>query len=130
MASSFSRRLSKPIPTVWLLGGLLFIVVLLQGSFLEDGDSGVHVRAGQLMLQTHEFIRTDPFSYFTPAVHWNNHEWLSQIVMAVFYGVGEFKAVIFFYALLLIVTHMLLFKQMEAKSNKMTALLLFPLIFY
>ncbi|HVA40832.1 MAG TPA: hypothetical protein VNF49_09215, partial [Candidatus Binataceae bacterium] len=51
-----------------------------------DTDLWGHVRFGQVMLGTGHLIRADIFSYSAPGQPWINHEWLSEVVMALSYG--------------------------------------------
>jgi len=41
-----------------------------------------HVRFGQAVLNLHHLVLHDPYSYSAPGHYWNNHEWLSEVLMA------------------------------------------------
>ncbi len=63
-----------------------------------DTDLWGHVRFGQIMLRTGHLIRRDIFSYSAPGAPWTNHEWLADVLMALFYntfGVAGLKLIKF-----------------------------------
>jgi hypothetical protein len=65
---------------------LLLITAVLDSVQYADTDLWGHVRFGQIMLATHHLIRKEIFSYSASGLPWTNHEWLSEVVMAVFYN--------------------------------------------
>lgn len=85
MAFQFDRR---DLADAALAGGAAiaaFAVALLARQTLHDGDSYWHVAAGQWMLDHHQVIRSDPFSFTFAGKPWDTHEWLSEVVMALAY---------------------------------------------
>ena len=52
------------------------------GSLLSDGDTGWHIRAGELILQTGRVPVADPFSFSRPQQPWFAWEWLADVVFA------------------------------------------------
>lgn len=76
-----------------------------------DPDLWGHVRFGQDILTSRTLPRIDPYS-FTQDRPWVNHEWLSEVVMALCYRLGGMlglvglKILVVGFALLLIFRHM------------------------
>jgi hypothetical protein len=69
----------------------VFFCVLLAVAFvrpaglqalLADGDTGWHIRTGELVLATGRAPVTDPFSFTRPGEPWFAWEWLSDVVFA------------------------------------------------
>jgi hypothetical protein len=99
-----TARLRRP----WVpgLGDVLFLAILgsllaTRQRLLSDGDTAWHIRLGSLILDTRSFPRTDPFSIVTPALPFRNHEWLSQVVMALVQRVAGLGGVAALHAILL-----------------------------
>lgn len=110
------------------LADVLFICVLLTMSLipdkglLNDGDTGYHIRAGELMLDTFTLLRLDPYSFITPQLPWTAHEWLAEIFMAIAHRLAGLSGVVVFYALLLAVTYYTIVKVLKAQGhNALTA---------
>jgi hypothetical protein len=79
------RRWFVPsLPDVFFCALLLATVAHPQGlrSLLSDGDTGWHIRAGELILQTGRVPVTDPFSFSRPQQPWFAWEWLADVVFA------------------------------------------------
>ena len=51
-------------------------------SLLSDGDTGWHIRAGELVLETGRVPVADPFSFSRPREPWFAWEWLADVVFA------------------------------------------------
>ena len=51
-------------------------------SLLSDGDTGWHIRAGELILNTGSVPVADPFSFSRPREPWFAWEWLADVVFA------------------------------------------------
>ena len=68
------------------------IAALVAAGFLcsratVDPDLWGHLRFGLDLLETHRLTSIDPYS-FTQDVSWINHEWLSELLLAIAYRVG------------------------------------------
>ena len=77
----------------WLVPSLpdLFFVVLLVSAFVHprglqallcDGDTGWHIRTGELVIATGRAPVADPFSFTRPNQAWFAWEWLSDVIFA------------------------------------------------
>ena len=79
------RRLLIPSPLDVFFGVLLLAAFAHpQGlrSLLADGDTGWHIRAGELVLSTGHAPVADPFSFSRPQQPWFAWEWLADAVFA------------------------------------------------
>jgi hypothetical protein len=65
---------------------VLLAAVAADSLQFADTDLWGHVRFGQVMLGTGHLIRADIFSYSAPGRPWIDHEWLSEVIMALFYN--------------------------------------------
>lgn len=72
------------LPDVFFAALLLAAFAHPQGlqSLLCDGDTGWHIRTGELILKTGHVPVADPFSFSLPHQPWLAWEWLSDVVFA------------------------------------------------
>jgi len=80
------RRLLGPSLLDVFFGALLLAAFAHpQGlrSLLSDGDTGWHIRTGELILETGRAPVADPFSFTRPRQPWFAWEWLADVVFAV-----------------------------------------------
>jgi hypothetical protein len=80
----FRRWLVPSLPDVFFGAFLLATFAHPQGlrSLLSDGDTGWHIRAGELILQAGRVPVADPFSFSRPQQPWFAWEWLADVVFA------------------------------------------------
>jgi hypothetical protein len=71
-----------------LLAGATFAVVR---SFSVDPDMWWHIRTGELILATHRWATTDPYSYTAAGAPWMSCEWLGDVFFAVVYRLGGLR---------------------------------------
>lgn len=89
---SFHRKKRTQIGPItrWLLPSLssffsliiLYFLILSAKRFLLDSDTGWHIRAGDVMRQTHAVLRHDIFSHTMSGQEWFAWEWLSDVLMS------------------------------------------------
>jgi hypothetical protein len=82
---SGARRLLAPSVVDVFFCALLFAVFLRPAglqALLADGDTGWHIRTGELILATGRAPATDPFSFTAAGRPWFAWEWLSDVVFA------------------------------------------------
>ena len=65
---------------------ILLLAVVADSMQYADPDLWGHVRFGQTMLSTGHLIRADIFSYSASGRPWIDHEWLSEVAMALLYN--------------------------------------------
>lgn len=68
----------------WLTAAVLMLLLAAASKTSADPDLWGHLRFGLDTLHTHALSRVDPYS-FTQDVPWINHEWLSEVQMAIAY---------------------------------------------
>src|SRR5712675_2133989 len=75
-----------------MLGALLAgTVFLLKRSFFVDPDMWWHLRTGELILSTHRWATTDPYSYTSFGAPWMSCEWLGDVLFAAVYRMGGLR---------------------------------------
>jgi len=105
------------------LSQMVFLVVFIacftaSGSFLlGDGDTGYHIRAGEIILKDLSVPRQDPFSFITPPLPWTAHEWLSEVLMAIVHKALGIPGIVVSFALLLSTTYWLLFRWIRSRRR-------------
>ena len=65
---------------------LLLLVVVADSAQLPDPDLWGHLRFGQAALASGHVVMRDTYSYSAAGRIFYNHEWLTELVMAVFYN--------------------------------------------
>jgi hypothetical protein len=60
---------------------------------LADGDTGWHIRTGELILATGAAPQADPFSFTRPGERWFAWEWLADVVLAKSARIGGLRMV-------------------------------------
>ncbi len=93
----------------------IFMYLLFIGyqSLLADGDTGYHIRAGEVIIDTLSIPRHDIFSFHTPTIPWTAHEWLSEVVMASLHRLFGLSGVLVFFAFIISLTYYLLFRMIR-----------------
>ena len=82
----------------------LFLIILFCGIFylslrpIIDPDFWWHLRTGQLIAQTKEIPRVDPFSFTANGREWITHEWLSELFIFNLYQLGSYELLIFIFS--------------------------------
>lgn len=120
------------LPSLSQMAFLIVFIACFTGSggfLLGDGDTGYHIRAGEIILKDLAVPRHDPFSFITPPLPWTAHEWLSEVVMAIVHKSLGIQGIVFFFALLLSTTYWLLFRWIRSNGrNLLVDLLLLILV--
>ena len=118
--SELSSVSSIVLPSI---GNIIFVSVLFVLAFssgqglLGDGDTGYHIRTGEIILQNWKVPTEDPYSFHYPPLKWTAHEWLSEVIMAAIYRTTGLSGVVLFFALVLATTHWLLFQILRNQLN-------------
>jgi hypothetical protein len=124
------------VPAILLpsLGNVVFVALLLVLVFvtgnriLNDGDTGYHIRTGEVILETGRVPTKDIFSSHVPALKWTAHEWLAEVIMAIVFKSTGLTGVVLFFALLLSGTHWLLYWMLKSKSQSCILVILVTLL--
>jgi hypothetical protein len=97
-ASALSRiRLSQ----VWAVTAVVIPVLVITPMPLAMTDLAYHLRAGDIMLDTHAILRTDVFTVTAYGRPWLNQQWLAQIVLTTAFRPGGWFALVALRALLI-----------------------------
>jgi hypothetical protein len=116
------------------ISDIIFLTIFLSSSFifgqayLRDADTGLHIRAGEIMLQNFSILRQDPFSWITPALAWQPYEWLSQVLIAGIYRFTGLAGTVVLFALLVSLTYLLLFKILKSECQILFAVAILLLV--
>src|SRR4029453_7514565 len=121
MASSRTTAISAILlPSI---GNMVFVAVLCVLVFnsgqglLGDGDTGYHIRTGEVILRTWNVPKQDIYSLHVPPLKWTAHEWMAEIIMAVIFRFVGLTGIVVFFAFLLAMTHWLLYRILRSKSQ-------------
>jgi hypothetical protein len=82
---------------------------------IADPDFWWHLRTGQLIEQTKEIPRVDPFSFSATGKPWIAHEWLSEFLFFQLYKLGGYQLLIPVFSL--IITASLLFAYLRCPKE-------------
>ena len=97
---------------------VFFVLIFSSGQgLLGDGDTGYHIKTGEIILRTWHIPRNDIYSFHSPPLKWTAHEWLSEVIMAAVFMLSGLTGVVIFFAFLLAVTHWLLYRTLRARSD-------------
>ncbi|MGA7635296.1 MAG: hypothetical protein WCB00_00070, partial [Candidatus Acidiferrales bacterium] len=88
LGALLQRAVSFPAMLGMLLVGAVFGVVQ---SFNVDPDLWWHIKTGELILSTHRWATTDPYSYTAKGMPWMSCEWLGDVVFATVYRLGGLR---------------------------------------
>ncbi|QEM68872.1 hypothetical protein FO488_12370 [Geobacter sp. FeAm09] len=103
-----------------LFGAVLLYTTVFAGMrMLGDGDTGYHIRAGELMLKSGTILHFDPFAHIRPQLPWTAHEWLAEIIMALCHRVAGLPGVVLLFSLVIAVTNILLFRMLRGRGAGM-----------
>lgn len=101
--SNQAPNVRPPVPSIarWVMPSIedviclcVLIFILSQGNGLfGDGDTGYHIKTGEVILDTGSVPHDDFYTYTTPGIPWVAHEWLAEVLLAVFYRIGGLTAV-------------------------------------
>lgn len=101
---------------------VLGLVAFIRCVFYLEPDFGWHLRMGQIIL-SHGIPATDPFSYTMPSYPAIDHEWLSNVLIAIFYkSVGFVGLSLIFTALY--ITSLIIIIPKKFKNFSLVPLLL------
>jgi hypothetical protein len=81
---------------------VLFLCILLIAlQPVNDPDFWWHLRTGQLIAETGQIPRTDPFSYTMQGQPWIAHEWLTDWILYAVYRLGGLPFLMLLFALII-----------------------------
>src|SRR5437879_5927944 len=80
------------LPTVWFIAAIALPMIAALSFPLSTIDLTYHVRAGELMLQSHHLLRTDTFSFTARGAPWLDQQWGAQLLLASIWRAGRWTA--------------------------------------
>ena len=87
LASGPSPLFRRSLPPVIIAAGIFFGLVC--GAFeITNTSIGWHLASGQWMLDHHEVLDHDVFSFTSGGAEWIDHEWLFQLLVAILFDFG------------------------------------------
>lgn len=92
----------SPMPslsTPWIAALAMLTLALFVPGVLNDGDTFLHITAGEWMISHRAVLHADPFSYTFSGSPWVAHEWLSEVVLSLAYRFGGWTGVVVLTAL-------------------------------
>lgn len=90
----------------------LFLLVNNSSRFLLDSDTGWHIRAGELILETHTAPQRDVFSHTMAGREWFAWEWLTDLAMAILHRYWGLAGVVGAAFLILLASYAALHRMM------------------
>ncbi|HKQ75786.1 MAG TPA: hypothetical protein VJ810_18960 [Blastocatellia bacterium] len=91
---------------------ILFLLVNNSSRLLLDSDTGWHIRAGELIIETGAVPQRDPFSHTMAGSEWFAWEWLSELIMAIAHRYWGLAGVVSGAILVLLASYDLLYRMM------------------
>ncbi|MFN2450960.1 MAG: hypothetical protein ABR541_01250 [Candidatus Dormibacteria bacterium] len=81
-------------PDRLLLGTSLLLCLLPVTRAIQDPDFWWHLRTGELVLQRHGLLTTDPYTYTAAGHRWVMHEWGTEVLFALLHRVGGIALIV------------------------------------
>lgn len=124
------KRSSRPAAPVgslarWLLPSIgslcllltLYLLLINVWRFLQDSDTGWHIRTGDLIRHTGAVPRHDVFSFTMPGREWFAWEWLTDVLMSWLHERAGLAGLVAAALTLLCLSYALLFRMMMARGS-------------
>lgn len=125
MSKRLSNYLIPSIADILFMTVFGYISLCVGRELLQDGDTGYHIRVGDVILNNWAIPKQDIFSFITPTLPWTAHEWLAEIVMSLLHKAGGLTAIVLFFALIIATTCYTLFRSMaKVRGNVLVAILI------
>jgi hypothetical protein len=125
-STTFAAEVQPPWAS-WALpsvGDLFFVALFclliftnLSWRLLGDAGIGWHIRAGQLMLSTHQIPHVDPFSSSLKGHPWFAWEWLYDVIVGWLDRAAGLNGVVVFTALVIALTFSLAFRWLVHRGT-------------
>ncbi len=75
------RKRLKSQENLYLVLSLLLFTVAMTLYQVQTYDTFMHIKSGELIINTRSIPQQDPFSFVTGQRTWINHQWLSQVIL-------------------------------------------------
>ena len=107
------------VPVEWRRALVLYVLPLAyfaslarSGVVMVDGDTYLHLTVGRWIIEHRQFVHSDFLSYTFAGAHWNDPEWLSEVVMATAYSLAGWSGVALLFAFAFGLTAFVLARQL------------------
>jgi len=96
----------------YLFGAIITLLALLYAiQNVSSSELWIHLKAGEWIIQHHSIPRLDIFSYTFHNAEWIDFEWLFQAIIYLIYSFLNFKGLVFFQAVLVMMILFVLYKN-------------------
>jgi hypothetical protein len=111
------KFLLPSLADIFFLCVFLLLSLSRGNNLLNDLGTGVHIRAGEYILNNFKIPKYDIFSFISPPLPWVAHEWLSEVIMAFIHRASGLTGVVLFFSGLIAFTYFLLFIAVRAAGG-------------
>lgn len=80
-------------------------------TLLADGDTGWHIRAGEIVLNTRQWLKQDPFSFSKGGEPWFAWEWLADVLFALAWRHLGLKGVVLLAGVVIVAGAVIVFRH-------------------
>jgi hypothetical protein len=111
-------RAGSSLTTLRLMVAVLFVAIMIMAASRSqpaDTDTWWHLKSGQLMWETGQMLRTDPFSYTVAGQPWIDHGWLVQILLWPIYRALGLAGLALLLAVIVTASFVLVYQQCDGK---------------
>jgi hypothetical protein len=93
MPEDRGRSLGISFPTLLVFAAVLLPAIVALRASMATIDLAYHIRAGEIMLDSHHVLRTDPFTFTAFGRPWLDQQWGAQILLAQVFRWGSWELV-------------------------------------
>jgi hypothetical protein len=108
---------------LYLPGLIILAAIAWAGTIMVDGDTYLHVAAGQWVIQHGHFLHQDPFTYTYQGAPWTDPEWLSEVAMAIAFRAAGWSGVGLIFAAAASLTAILLTRRLLKHLEPLAAII-------
>lgn len=95
----------------------LLLVMFFHPLYALMQDLGLHLKTGEIILNTHHVPKTNLFSYTYPAFPFINHHWLSEVIFFIIYKLSGFNGLLIVAVATAFITFLLIFKAAKKTAD-------------
>jgi hypothetical protein len=116
------------------IAGIIFILLLFSlalstpSTLLLDCDTGMHIKAGEYILNHLSVPKHDIFSAAAEPLPYVAYEWLSQVIMASVYRAGGLTGIVAFFSFLIAFTYYLFFRILKKENGNIVVTIVVALL--
>ncbi|HYM06641.1 MAG TPA: hypothetical protein VEU11_08790 [Terriglobales bacterium] len=107
---------------------LMFVTGVGWITLLGDGDTGMHIRTGELILTTHQAPVRDPYAFTAPDKPWYAWEWLADVAFGEAHRLAGLKGVVLLSGIIICLAITIVFRHMIWRGEGTHIALLMSLV--